>query len=262
MKFNFDEIINRENTNCYKYDLRNEIFGKSDVIPMWVADMDFKIPPFVTDAIKKRMEHEILGYSIIPASFYEAAAEWIKNRHRWETSPAEMCFSPGVVPALNMIVLTYTRPGDSIIVQPPVYFPFFTAIKNHDRVMITNPLKEENGEYKMDFDDLISKIDSKTRMIFLCNPHNPTGNIWPLSTLERLAEICLKHKILIVSDEIHSDLIYPGYKHTPMACISTEVARNTITCMAPSKTFNLAGLSTSFLIISDKKLRNQNALRS
>lgn len=257
MHYNFDEIINREGTGSVKYDLRARIFTNKEVIPLWVADMDFKTPDFILGAIQKRLEHEILGYTLIPDSFYQSVVHWNMQRHRWKIQPEWISFSPGVVPALNLLVMTYTQPGDSIIIQPPVYFPFFSAVENHGRSLITNPLRFEKGTYSVNFEDLESKIERNTRMLFLCNPHNPTGNVWSPEVLRRLGDICLKNNMLLISDEIHADLVYDGFKHTPAASISEDMARITITCMSPSKTFNLAGLSTAYLIIPDPLLRSQ-----
>jgi cystathionine beta-lyase len=257
MHYNFDEIIPREGTGSIKYDLRSKIFRNEEVIPLWVADMDFRTPDFILAAIQKRLEHEILGYSLIPPAFYQAIVNWNERRHQWTIHPEWISFSPGVVPALNLLVMAFTEPGDKIIVQPPVYFPFFTAIENHGRILVRNPLRYDQGRYTMDFDDLESKIDEKTRMLFLCNPHNPTGNVWSPEVLKRLGDLCVKHNILLISDEIHSDLIYAGFRHTPTASISGDIALKTITCMSPSKTFNLAGLSTSYLIIPDSRLKVQ-----
>ncbi len=257
MRYNFDEIVDRNNTHCYKYDLREKVFGKADVIPLWVADMDFRTPPFVMEAIRKRAGHEILGYTYMSPTVNEAIVEWNKKRHNWDTRPEWICFSPGVVPAVNLIVMAFSEPGDKIIVQPPVYFPFFTAVENHGRKLVHNPLKYENGLYSMDLDALESFMKDGARMFILCNPHNPTGNTWPAPLLKQVGDMCLKYNVLLVSDEIHGDLVYKGNRHIPMAGLSEEIAANTITCMAPSKTFNLAGLSTSFLVIPDEKKRRQ-----
>jgi cystathionine beta-lyase len=252
-KYNFDEIISRENTDCVKYDLRKLYFGTEDVIPMWVADMDFRTPDFIIEAIKKRLEHEILGYSIRSGSFNRSIANWMKSRHNWRINPNWVSFSPGVVPALNMLVLAFTQPGDKIIVQPPVYFPFFSAIENNGRTKVENPLQLVNGRLCMDFDDLrIKAIDA--RMIIISHPHNPGGSVWTNEELTQLAEICLEHNILMVSDEIHSDLVFSPHIHIPLATLSNDIAQQTITCNAPSKTFNLAGLATSYLIIQNKNL--------
>lgn len=257
MEYNFDEPISRENTSCYKYDLRGAVFGKDDVIPMWVADMDFKTPPFIIEAVKKRLEHEILGYTFRSDLYYESVIRWLKMKHDWDVRREWISFSPGVVPALNLAVLAYTKPGDKIIVQKPVYFPFFPAIQNHRRLLVNNPLKYKNFKYHIDFDDLLNKIDDDVKMIMLCSPHNPTGNVWKYENLKNLSDICLEKNILLLSDEIHSDLVYPGSRHIPMASLSPEVSDITITCIAPSKTFNLAGLSTSAVIISNRVLREK-----
>jgi cystathionine beta-lyase len=255
MIWNFDETVKREGTFCVKYDLRKEIFGKPDVIPMWVADMDFKTPDFVIDSLHKRLDHEICGYSFRPPEYFASISAWMKNRHGWIIDNEWICFSPGIVPALNFCTLAYTKPGDSIIVQPPVYFPFFSAVEAHGRKLIFNNLQESAGRYRMDFDQLMEIITPDTRMIMISNPHNPVGRIWTREELEALADICLRNNIIIISDEIHSDLVMPGYKHIPLASLSEEIASKTITLIAPSKTFNLAGLSTSSVIISNPELR-------
>ncbi len=257
MIYDFDTEISRENTSCYKYDLREKIFGQKDVIPMWVADMDFPTPPFIIEAIKERLKHEILGYTYIPDSFYEAITGWITRRHNWPVKKEWISFSPGVVPALNLLVMAFTAPSDTIIIQPPVYFPFFSAVRNHGRKLLLNPLRYEKGSYHIDFENLLHIIDERVKMLILCSPHNPTGNVWKKEELLQLSEICMKRNILIVSDEIHCDIVYPGNRHIPLASLSDDIARNTITCMAASKTFNIAGLSTSYLIIPDGKLKKK-----
>jgi len=254
MKNNFDKIIERENTNCVKYDLRKQIFGTTDLTPMWVADMDFETPDVIIEAIKKRLEHPVLGYSFRPQSFYKSIIDWLNIRHQWNVKKEWISFSPGVVPALNMIVLGLTEADDKIIVQPPVYFPFFTAIENHGRRLINNPLIIKNSRLCIDFNDLETKISAGTKMLFLCNPHNPGGSVWKRDELLKIADLCLKNNVIVVSDEIHSDLIFSPNKHIPFASLSKEISDITITCMAPSKTFNIAGLSTSFLVISNQEL--------
>ena len=253
--WNFDEPAGREGTDCIKYDRREEIFGVKDVIPMWVADMDYNTPDFVVESLKKRLEHEIYGYSFRPAEYFLSMINWIKSRHNWTVDKEWICFSPGVVPALNFCTLAFTQPGDSIIVQPPVYFPFFSAAESHGRNLIYNRLMESEERWVMDYDSLIAGIDSKTKMIIISNPHNPVGRVWTPEELNNLADICLKNNILIISDEIHCDLVLPGFTHTPLASLSEKIAENTVTLIAPSKTFNLAGLSTSSVIISNPVLR-------
>ncbi|MBN2213736.1 MAG: PatB family C-S lyase [Bacteroidales bacterium] len=257
MKYNFNERIDRENTSCIKYDLRDEVFGKKDVIPMWVADMDFKTPSFIIEALRKRLDHEIMGYTFRTDSFYTSIAGWLSRRHKWDVMKEWITFSPGIVPALNLAVMAFTRPGDKVIVQQPVYFPFFPAVENHNRVLVNNPLSYENGRYEMDFEDLLRKIDKRVKMIMLCSPHNPTGNVWKYRDLEKLAEICIENQILILSDEIHSDLIFRGSKHIPLASLGPEVSDITVTCVSPSKAFNLAGLSTSAVITSNRELKKK-----
>ncbi len=257
MRYDFNEIIPRENTSCYQYDLRKKFFGTEDVLPMWVADMDFKVPPVICDEIKKRLDHGIFGYTYRSAGFYNAIIKWLKLKHGWEIKKEWIEFSPGVVPALNMAVLSYTGPGDKVIVQQPVYFPFFTAVTNHNRILVNNPLKLRNGRYYMDLEDLKSKIDDKVRMMFLCSPHNPTGNVWTREELSELADICVKKNILVISDEIHSDLFFKEHKHIPFSSLNEKTANISVTLVAPSKTFNLAGLSTSVVISSNDKLLKQ-----
>jgi cystathionine beta-lyase len=255
MMWNFDEPLGREGTNCIKYDLREEIFGTKDVIPLWVADMDFNTPDFIAEALRTRVEHEIYGYSFRPREYLSSIIDWFKTRHNIHIEKEWICFSPGIVPALNFCTLAYTQPGDSIIVQPPVYFPFFSAVESHGRNIIYNKLIESEGRWIMDYDSLIAGIDGKTKMIFISNPHNPVGRAWTLEELNKLAEICQKNNILMISDEIHCDLVLPGFNHIPLLSLSDKTSENTITCIAPSKTFNLAGLSTSSVIISNPVLR-------
>ncbi len=257
MKYNFDEIISREGTDCIKYDYRKEYFGTTDVIPMWVADMDFKTPDFVLEAILKRTEHEILGYSIRPEGFYQSAIDWFMNRQKWKISSEWMVFTPGVVPALNFAVNAFSKPGEKVIVQPPVYHPFFHVIKGNGRKVLENPLKLVNGKYTMDLEQLAGKIDQEVKMILISHPHNPVGRVWQKEELHDLASLCIENKIIMISDEIHSDLILPGHEHIPLASISEEIARMTVTCVAPSKTFNLAGMSTSLAVIPNERLRKR-----
>ena len=255
MMWNFDEEINRENSDSVKYDLRDEKFGKKDIIPMWVADMDFRTPGFITDKLRERLDHEIYGYFFRSPQYFNSIISWLKTRYGWSVERDHICFCPGTVPALNLCTLTFTRPGESIIVQPPVYYPFFSAVESHGRLLIHNQLKEKDGKWTMDLESLSSVITPNTKMIILCNPHNPVGRAWNRDELMELAHICLKNKIIILSDEIHCDLTLPGYKHTPLAALSDEIADITVTCIAPSKTFNLAGLSTSSVIISNPVMR-------
>jgi cysteine-S-conjugate beta-lyase len=257
MKYNFDEVIERQGTNCVKYDLRELIFKDADLLPMWVADMDFATPDFIRAAIDERLKHPILGYSIRPDSYYRSIIDWQKRKHNWTVQKEWIKFCPGIVPALNLCVQAFTEPGDKIIVQPPVYFPFFSAVTANGRKQIDNPLVLKDGRLCMDFDDLISKIDADVKMIIISNPHNPGGTVWTKEELGTLAEICLKNNILILSDEIHCDLVFQPNKHTVLANLSKEAADISITCIAPSKTFNMAGLATSSVIVSNSELQKK-----
>lgn len=252
--YNFDELVDRTNTNSIKYDARKQFFGAEDVLPLWVADMDFKTPDFIIQALKQRLEHEVLGYTFRGDSYADAIINWLDQRHGWKVDKEWISFSPGVVAGLTLAIDTYSKPGDEVIVQPPVYFPFFDSVKGMGRKMIENPLKLENGRYTFDLDDLKSKITPKTKMLLLCNPQNPGGMVWTKAELEAMANVCLENKVLIVSDEIHSDLVFEGHRHIPLPTLSEEIANNCVVCMAGSKTFNIAGLTTSFVVIPNKKL--------
>ncbi len=255
MKYDFSKVIDRSNTGCTKWDEVNTRYGFDGLLPMWVADMDFVAPHEVVDAIVKRANHGIFGYVTEPDSYYKAIVGWIEKRHSWTIDRDWIFFSPGVVPALSFCVLSYTQPGDKIIIQPPVYYPFNRVISANGRFVVTNPLILRNGRYSMDFADLEEKAsDPQVKMLLLCSPHNPVGRVWEQEELVKLGEICLKHNVLVVADEIHSDIILPGHKHTPFPAICQEFAENSVYCNAPSKTFNLAGLKTSYLIISNKTL--------
>jgi cystathionine beta-lyase len=257
MKYSFDKEINRIGTACYKYDLRKKIFNTSDIIPLWVADMDFRSPEFVAEAIRERAKHEIFGYSFHPDSQYESIINWVQRRHQWAIQKDWIGFTPGVVPALNLAVLAFTEPGDKIIIQTPVYFPFYSAVRDHRRELLLNPLVLKNGRYEMDMDQLKSIIDKRTKMLILCSPHNPTGNVWKREELQQLAGICIEHNILILSDEIHADIVYRGHKHIPVAKLSESIGHCTVTLMSPSKTFNFAGLSTAYFITSNIELKGK-----
>jgi cystathionine beta-lyase len=219
---------------------------------MWVADMDFPTPDFIVEAIQKRLDHHVYGYTFKSDSWYESIIGWMKRRHNWDVKREWISFSPGVVAGIALAIETFSKAGDEIIVQPPVYFPFFDVVKATRRKLVENPLKLENGRYSFDFDDLRSKITGNTRLLLLCNPQNPGGTVRTRKELEELSEICLENNIMVISDEIHSDLIYNGHTHIPYASVSEEAAANCVICMAPSKTFNTAGLCTSVVIIPGK----------
>lgn len=256
MQYDFDEIVERKNTDSYKYDFADRYFGTDRLIPMWVADMDFRTPDFILDAIRERTKHEILGYSLKPDSLFRAMGDWYKTRQGWEISREHLLFTPGVVPALSMAVRAFTREGDKVILQPPVYHPFFSVIRENGRVPLYNQLLEENGTYKMDLEGLKKNLAPEARLLILSHPHNPVGRVWSREELEALAGICLENGIVIVSDEIHSDLVFPPGRHIPLQTLAGDLAVNTVSCIAASKTFNLAGLSTSAVVIPDEKLRS------
>lgn len=251
-KYDFDEIIPREGTSCIKYDARDWIFKTDDVLPLWVADMDFRTPDFIVDAIKKRADHEIYGYTFKPESYYQSIIGWMKRRHNWNIKKEWISSSPGVVAGFTLAIETFSKPGDEVIVQPPVYFPFFDSVKGTKRKMIENPLKLQKGRYTFDFEDLKSKISDQTKLLLLCNPQNPGGMAWTREELEQLSSICNENGVMVISDEIHSDLVFGGRDHIPFTTVSEEAAGNSIVFMAPSKTFNVAGLSSSVAIIPNK----------
>jgi cysteine-S-conjugate beta-lyase len=250
--YNFDEIIKREGTNSIKYDARKKYFHNNNVLPFWVADTDFRTPDFVVEAIKKRADHEIFGYTFKPDSYYQAIEGWMQRRHNWKVEKEWISFSPGVVAGITIAIETFTKPGDGIIVQPPVYFPFFDCVKGTRRKVVENPLKLKNNRYTFNLEDLKSKAGTKPKMLLLCNPQNPGGMVWTRDELQELTDFCLNNNILIVSDEIHSDLVFEGHRHIPLSTLSDEVAANSVICMAPSKSFNVAGLASSLVIIPDK----------
>ncbi|MDP2223017.1 MalY/PatB family protein [Nitrosomonas sp.] len=252
--FDFDQEINREGTHSVKYDGRQNMFGKSDVIPVWVADMDFAAPPAVTRALAERAAHPIYGYTLFPDSLYEALVSWMQRRHGWSIQRDWIILCPGVVPSINAAVMAFTQPGESVIIQPPVYFPFFSAVTQTGRKLIQNPLHLESGRYTIDFDHL-EQCAKDAKLLLLCSPHNPVGRVWQPAELERLLDIAAKHDLIIFSDEIHADLIYPGNQHHTLAAFAEHAAK-IITAVAPSKTFNIPGLNLSALIIPDQSICN------
>jgi|SRR5690554_6932218 cystathionine beta-lyase len=254
-KYDFDEIIPREGTNCMKYDARERFFQTNDVLPLWVADTDFKTPPFIVNAIRERANHEIYGYTFRPDSYFEAIIGWMQRRHSWNVKKEWISFSPGVVAGLTIAVETFSKPGDGVIVQPPVYFPFFQTVTGTGRKLIENPLKIKNGRYTFDISDLKSKITENTKLLLLCNPQNPGGMAWRQEELESLWSVCRENGIMVISDEIHSDLIFKGHKHIPFSTLSEEAENGSMIFMAPSKTFNVAGLASSVVFIPDKRKR-------
>jgi cystathionine beta-lyase len=257
MKYNFDKITDRENTNCFKFDKREQFFGDKDVLPLWVADMDFEAPDFIKDALTERINHSIFGYTFHSDSFFRSFTAWSKKRYNHRIEPSFIRVAPCVLTGISLAIRSLTNEGDKIIIQEPVYHPFFHIIKDNKRKHIVNNLKEKNGRYEMDLEDLESKIDKDTKMIIICNPHNPVGRVWTREELEKLVAICEKHKLIILSDEIHADIVFKPKEFTPLSSISRYAMNNTVSFMAPSKTFNIAGLSTSLTIIANKEMRKK-----
>ncbi len=254
MKYDFDTIIDRHNTNSIKWDFVEEIFSVKDILPMWVADMDFRLPEPVIDAVKKVAMHGIFGYTGVPLSYYDAFIQWMKSHHNWDIKKEWVTFTPGGVTALHMLVKAFTQPGDQVVVQTPVYYPFFDAIKSGHCEILDNPLQFKDELYTMDLAELKSKVNSRTKMIILCNPHNPVGRVWQEAELKDIGELCIKNDILIVSDEIHQDIVFEGFKYIPFASISDAFADRSVTITGISKTFNLAGLQMSNIIIPNSSI--------
>jgi len=257
MTYNFDEIISREGTSCIKWDARQTVFGNPNVLPMWVADMDFRSPEFVVNALRERLTHEVLGYTYRPESYFDAIIRWVERRNGWTIEKEWICHSPGVVPGLNVAVWAYTQPQDRIVIQTPVYPPFFDAILKNNRTLIENPLIANGDRFEIDFENLDTQLQG-AKAIILSNPHNPTGRVFDEEELLRIGELCEKHNVTIISDEIHSDIIMKPHRHRHIAAIAnSRFANRCVTFMAPSKTFNLAGLSTAYAVIPNPELRKQ-----
>jgi cystathionine beta-lyase len=266
MKYDFDRVQSRANTDSAKWGAVKAIFGSDDVIPMWVADMDFPTAQPIVEALQKRAAHEFYGYTQPGQNLFKAVVDRMQRKFGWRIEPEWIVFTPGVIPALNVAVKALTHPGDEIILQEPVYYPFFSSVKSNGCQIVTNALKLIDGRYEMDFADLESKFQAKGSMQFatsriraliLCNPHNPIGRLWGREDLIKLGDIVIGHGATVISDEIHCELLFKGYQHISFASISKEFEKNCIVCMAPSKTFNLAGLGASSIIIPDKKLRDR-----
>lgn len=256
MVYDFDTKIDRTTKNSAKWTLMKRITGLDDLIPLWVADMDFACPPDVVEALKERAAHPIFGYTVPTEGYHTGLINWMDKRHGWKGVEQDwILWTPGVVAGFSIAIQAYSQPGDKVIIQPPVYYPFKNQILGTGRQVVENPLKNVDGYYKMDFEDLAEKIDDRTKMIILCSPHNPISRVWTREELEKLAEVCKDKDILIISDEIHNDLILGDIKHTPTAIVSEDAMQRTVTLVAPSKTFNLAGLTNANAIIPNEKLR-------
>lgn len=256
MKYNFDEIIPRKHTDCLKYDNVKEMFGTEEILPMWIADMDFRTPPFIVDAIRKRLDHEVLGYTYCCSRWRPAIQNWVKRHYNWEVQPDEIAFVGGIVPAISFALQCFTKPGDKVLIQPPVYHPYHHVTHDLERTLVTSPLKLVNGQLEIDFADFEEKIKG-CKLFLLCNPHNPCGRVWTKDELQRMCDICVENNVLVISDEIHCDMALKGFRHTPFATVSEEAKNNSITFMAASKTFNIAGLKSSYHIIHNEEIRKQ-----
>jgi cystathionine beta-lyase len=256
VKYNFDKGIDRRGTSSVKWDMNSIIFGKEDVLPMWVADMDFEVPPCVTEAILKRASHPAYGYTFYPDSLYEAVIEWEEKRHNWKVEKEWIGFVSGIVPGINFVIDCLTDKSDGILIQTPVYPPFIESVKEQDRRLLTCPFVWVGEEYIIDFEDLEEKLKD-AKLFIISSPHNPMGRCYSKYELERIGELCIKHNVVLISDEIHQDIIYSESSHICTASISDPIAENTVTFIAPSKTFNIPGLQNSAVIIKNEDIRNK-----
>lgn len=254
--WNFDEIIDRRDSGCVKYEGLQKLFGRTDLLPLWVADMDFATPPFIIEAMKKRLEHPVFGYTVVPPDYWKVVSRWIEEHHQWKVEEQWMRFIPGIVKGIGLVVNVFTQPGDKVIVMPPVYHPFFLTPRGNKRQVVWNPLiRHDDGSYSIDFEQLALICDEHCKLLILCNPHNPAGIEWDRATLIRLAEFCQQHHLIVISDEIHCDMALFGHKHIPFASVSEQARDISITFQAPSKTFNIAGIVSSYAVIPNEDLR-------
>ena len=257
-QYDFDTVIDRHHTGALKLEVLQERYGRPDLLPLWVADMDFATPDFVVNAMKERMSHPIFGYTVEPSDYWPSVIDWIRSHHQWEVKREWLTFIPGIVKGIGMAINVFLRPDEKVIIQPPVYHPFRLTPEGNHREVVMNPLKENaDGTYSMDFDQLAQVADEKCRMLILSNPHNPAGMVWDVPTLQRLAHFCHEHHILVISDEIHCDMVLSGHKHHPFASVSDEAAACSITFGAPSKTFNIAGVVSSYAIVPNESIRRR-----
>lgn len=253
MSNNFDAVIDRSNNFAAKWSEMDKKYGTNDLLPMWIADMDFKTAPCIIDALRDRLEQGIYGYTTRPASYNESIASWADRRYGWKINPKWLIFSPGVIPTISILIQEMTKENDKIMIQEPVYSPFNSVVKQNKRELVISQLiKLKDGNYVMDYEDIESKIKD-VKVFILCNPHNPVGRVWTKEELKKLGDICIRHNVLVISDEIHSDIIFKNHKHIPFGSISEEFEQNSITCMAPTKTFNIAGLQTSQVILPNEE---------
>lgn len=257
MAFDFDKVIDRRGTNCIKYDFAKERGKAEDVLPLWVADMDFQTAPSILERLEKTVKHGIFGYSEGKEEYFQAVYEWYKKHFDWEVRREWLVKTPGIVFAISNIIRALTKEGESVLIQQPVYYPFGKAITSNKRKLVNNPLKLVDGHYEIDFEDFEKKIvENDVKMFVLCSPHNPVGRVWKEWELKKMGDICLEHGVIVVSDEIHSDFIWQGHRHLMFASLSEQYAQISVTCTSPSKTFNIAGLQISNIFIPNKKLRD------
>ena len=256
MNYNFDEVVCRKHTDALKLEALAPRWGRTDLLPMWVADMDFKTPPFIVEVMKKRMECEVFGYTAKPESWYEAIISWQKRRHKWTITKEMISFVPGVVPALAMAVQAFTQPGEKVMIQQPVYNPFAQVIRNNHRELVNCPLELKDGQYHINF-KLFEKKIKGCKLFLFCHPHNPGGRVWTREELKKVATICAQNNVIIVADEIHADLTLLPYEHIPFASVSEEAKQNSVVFASPSKAFNMAGLATSYAVIANPTLRRR-----
>lgn len=255
-KYNFDKIIDRHGTGALAVDVLNERYGRPDLTPMWVADMNFETPEFITDALRRRLDHSLYGYTDMPADFWPTVIKWIADHHQWNVDSEWMRFIPGIVKGIGFVVNVFCKPDEKVIIQPPVYHPFRLTPLGNKRQVVMNPLiMNEDGSYSMDFEGLAKVADEKCRVLILANPHNPAGIVWDVDTLSRLADFCSERGIIVISDEIHCDMAHKGFKHHPFASVSERAAQCSITFGAPSKTFNIAGIVSSYCVVPNEELR-------
>ena len=254
--YDFNKPTERRGTNCVKFDALKQHFGREDLLPMWVADMDFETPDFIIEAMRRRLDHAVLGYPVQYDSYWQSIEQWIKSHHGWEVKREWMRYIPGIVKGIAMVINVFTKPGDKIIIQPPIYHPFRLVPEHNNREVVENPLRRTADGYDMDFEHLEQIIDEKCKVLLLANPHNPIGITWSEQTLKRLAEIAVRHNLIVVSDEIHCDMALFGHKHIPFATVSDKAAQCSITFSAPSKTFNIAGVVSSYAIVLNEQLHH------
>lgn len=256
--YDFDKIVDRTGSGDLKHEVLAERYGRADLLPLWVADMDFETPEFITDALRRRLEHSLFGYTVEPKDYWPTVQKWIKDHHGWDVKREWLSYIPGIVKGIGMVINVFTKPDEKVIIQPPVYHPFRLTPEGNGREVVYNPLKENSdGSYSMDFDNLDEVADDKCKVLILSNPHNPAGIVWDKDTLARLAEFCYDHNILVISDEIHCDMALWGNTHVPFATASDKAAQCSITFGAPSKTFNIAGIVSSYSIIPNDEIRNR-----